>query len=192
MRLSRWYAHSEYMEFSKLRSGATYNLAISGVMNCALSDLRVRLEDLEINGPTIYGYQPLLEAIARLKGVKPESVVQAAGTSMANHLAMAALFAPGDEVLIEEPTYGLLLDAALYLGARVRRFQRRGKSVAVACWAKSSLSPAHHVGWAWRWPRSSAATARASCSPHAIPKNWIERAHCYCSEKSSPARRKCW
>ena len=73
----------------------------------------------------MYGYAPLLEAIARLKGVKPESVVHAAGTSMANHLAMAALFAPGEEVLIEEPTYGLLLDAALYLGAKVRRFQRR-------------------------------------------------------------------
>ncbi len=125
MSLSRWYAHSEYMEFSKLRSAATYNLATSGVMNCSLSELTFRLEDLEINGPTIYGYAPLLEAIAGLKGVKPESVVHAAGTSMANHLAMAALFAPGEEVLIEEPTYGLLLDAAQYLGAKVRRFQRR-------------------------------------------------------------------
>jgi hypothetical protein len=94
-------------------------------MNCSLSDLEFQLEDMEINGPTIYGYAPLLEAIAGLKGVKPESVVHAAGTSMANHLAMAALFAPGEEVLIEEPTYGLLLDAAQYLGAKVRRFQRR-------------------------------------------------------------------
>jgi aspartate/methionine/tyrosine aminotransferase len=125
MSLSRWYAHSEYMEFSKLESVARYNLAASGVMNCGISDLRVELDQLEINGPAIYGYEPLLEAIAQLKGVKPESVVYSAGTSMANHLAMAALFAPGDEVLIEEPTYGLLLDAALYLGARVRRFQRR-------------------------------------------------------------------
>jgi aspartate/methionine/tyrosine aminotransferase len=125
MSLSRSYAHSEYMEFSKLRSAATYNLATSGVMNCEISDLDVQLDELEINGPTVYGYEPLLEAIARLKEVKPESVVHAAGTSMANHLAMAGLFAPGDEVLIEEPTYGLLLEAALYLGAKIRRFQRR-------------------------------------------------------------------
>jgi aspartate/methionine/tyrosine aminotransferase len=125
MSLSRWYAHSEYMEFSKLKSAATYNLATSGVMNCSLSDLTFHVEDLEINGPTIYGYAPLLEAIARLKGVTPESVVYSAGTSMANHLAMAGLFAPGEEVLIEEPTYGLLLDVAQYLGAKVRRFQRR-------------------------------------------------------------------
>jgi aspartate/methionine/tyrosine aminotransferase len=125
MSLSRWYAQSDYMEFSKLRSEATYNLATSGVMNCSLSDLKFRPETLDINGPTVYGYLPLLEVIARLKGVKPESVVHAAGTSMANHLAMAALFAPGEEVLIEEPTYGLLLDTALYLGAKIRRFQRR-------------------------------------------------------------------
>ena len=125
MTLSRWYAHSDYMEFSKLNSGATYNLATSGVMNASLSDLKVSLQDLEIHGPNAYGYQPLIEAIGKLKGVKPEAVVYAAGTSMANHLAMAALFAPGEEVLIEEPTYGLLLDVAHYLGARVRRFQRR-------------------------------------------------------------------
>ncbi len=44
---------------------------------------------------------------------------------MANHLAMAALVRPGDEVLIEQPTYGPLLDVAAYLGAVVRRFLRR-------------------------------------------------------------------
>jgi aspartate/methionine/tyrosine aminotransferase len=125
MNLARWYAQSDYMEFSKLRSAATYNLATSGVKNCSISDLSLRLEELEITGPAPYGHPPLLEAIAGMKGGAPERVVLAAGTSMANHLAMAALFAPGDEVLIEEPTYGLLLDAAQYLGAKVRRFQRR-------------------------------------------------------------------
>ena len=122
MSLSRWYAHSEYMEFSKLKSAARYNLAASGVMNCGISDLHAKLDKLEINGPAIYGYEPLLEAIAQLKGVKPESVVHSAGTSMANHLAMAALFAPGDEVLIEEPTYGLLLDCALTWAQRFAVF----------------------------------------------------------------------
>ena len=44
---------------------------------------------------------------------------------MANHLAMAASSAPGDEVLIEQPTYVPLIDLAEYLGARVERFVRR-------------------------------------------------------------------
>jgi aspartate/methionine/tyrosine aminotransferase len=47
---------------------------------------------------------------------------------MANHLAMAAILEPGDEVLIEQPVYGLLLDAALYLEADVKRFIRSEES----------------------------------------------------------------
>lgn len=113
------------MEFSKLHTGATYSLAASGVMSYALAELPVTLEDLEINGTDAYGYAPLNERLARLNGVPPECVVAAAGTSMANHLAMAATFEPGDEVLLEHPTYELLVSLAQYLGAEVRYFERR-------------------------------------------------------------------
>jgi hypothetical protein len=61
-------------------------------------------------------------------GVAPENVVTAAGTSMANMLAMAALVAPGDEVLVEHPTYELLLAALGHLQADVRRFPRRAET----------------------------------------------------------------
>ena len=44
---------------------------------------------------------------------------------MANHLAMAAILEPGDEVLIERPAYEPLLAVAAYLGAEVKRFDRR-------------------------------------------------------------------
>ena len=113
------------MEFAKLHSGAKYNLATSGVMNYPLAGLPVRLEDLEINGPTVYGYAPLQERLARYNHVPTECVVAAAGTLMANHLAMAATFEPGDEVLMEHPTYELLVSTAQYLGAKVRYFERR-------------------------------------------------------------------
>ncbi len=113
------------MEFAKLRSGAKYNLASSGIMNYPLSELPVRLEDLEINGPTVYGYAPLQERIANYNHVAPENVVAAAGTSMANHLAMSATLEPGDEILIEHPTYELIASTATYLGASVRYFERR-------------------------------------------------------------------
>jgi hypothetical protein len=113
------------MEFAKLRSTASYNLATSGVTSYPLAKLPVRLEDLEINGPTIYGYPPLQERLARKNGVSTDCVVASTGTSMSNHLALAATLEPGDEVLIEEPTYELLLSTARYLGATVRRFPRR-------------------------------------------------------------------
>ena len=55
-------------------------------------------------------------------------MVTAAGTSGANYLAFATLLDPGDEVLIEHPTYGLLVDALEYVGAVVKRFARTHES----------------------------------------------------------------
>jgi aspartate/methionine/tyrosine aminotransferase len=116
---------SPYMEFAKLRSAAKYNLATSGMMSYPLAELPVRLEDLEINGVNPYGYAPLIERLAKHNDVPAECVVTSAGTSLANHLAMAATFDPGDEVLIEHPTYELVESTAEYLGAKLRRFERR-------------------------------------------------------------------
>jgi aspartate/methionine/tyrosine aminotransferase len=116
---------SPYMEFAKLRSPAKYNLATSGIAIYSLAELPVRLQDLEITGPDVYGCAPLLERLSRYTGTPVECIVTAAGTSFANHLAMAATFDPGDEVLIEYPTYELLVSTAKLLGAEVRFFHRR-------------------------------------------------------------------
>src|SRR5438445_2056452 len=116
--------HSEYMHWSKTQSRARFNLATSGVAPFPLRDLPVNLEKLEVNGDNSYGYAPLQEAIAAHHGVDPECVVESAGTSMANHLAMAAIIEPGDEVLIEHPAYEPILDVAHYLQANVQRFRR--------------------------------------------------------------------
>jgi aspartate/methionine/tyrosine aminotransferase len=117
--------HSDYMHWSKTRSRARFNLATSGVAAFPLHELPADLEELEINGDNDYGYAPLQSAIARHHDVDPECVVEAAGTSMANHLAMASIVEPNDEVLIEDPAYGPILDVARYLGAKVKRFSRK-------------------------------------------------------------------
>jgi aspartate/methionine/tyrosine aminotransferase len=116
--------HSDYMHWSKTQSQARFNLATSGVGAFPLRELSVDFEKLEINGDNSYGYAPLQEAIARHHGVDPECVVESAGTSMANHLAMAAIMESGDEILIEQPAYGPILDIARYLEANVKRFPR--------------------------------------------------------------------
>jgi aspartate/methionine/tyrosine aminotransferase len=112
------------MQFAKLRSSAKYNLATSGIMSYPLKELPVKLDDLEINGSDDYGYAPLRERLAKLNGVTPDCVVTAAGTSMANHLAFAAALEPGEEALVEWPTYELLVTTLEYLGATVRYFDR--------------------------------------------------------------------
>jgi aspartate/methionine/tyrosine aminotransferase len=115
---------SAYMNWAKTRSVAKYNLATSGLGNVKLSEIRVSLEDIEITDGG-YGYQPLIQSIATRYRVAPEEVVTAAGTTFANHLAMAALIKPGDEVLFEHPAYEPMLALARYLGADVKRFSRR-------------------------------------------------------------------
>jgi len=112
------------MQYAKLRSEAKYSLAASGIMSYPLAELPVTLEKLEINGPTLYGYVPLLERLAKLSGVTPDCVVTAQGTSLANHLAFAATLEPGEEALVEWPTYELLTTTLQYLGAKVRFFDR--------------------------------------------------------------------
>ena len=113
------------MHFAKRETAAAYNLATSGVADCDLADLDVSLADLALHGDNAYGYAPLVERIAARFAVPAECVVTAAGCSFANHLALAALVAPGDEVLVEQPTYELLLATLGYLQADVRRFPRR-------------------------------------------------------------------
>ena len=115
---------SSYMHWAKMSSVAKYNLATSGLGNVKLNELHVSLDDLEITEGG-YGYQPLIQSIAKRYRVAPEEVVTAAGTTFANHLAMAALIKPGDEVLFEQPAYEPMLALARYLGAEVKRLPRR-------------------------------------------------------------------
>lgn len=116
---------SAYMEWAKLSSGARFNLATSGLTSVSITEFPLQVEQLEVTAAGAYGYRPLLERIGKHTGAAVECVVTAEGTSMANHLAFACLLEPGDEVLLEMPTYGLLLDLARYFGASVRRIERR-------------------------------------------------------------------
>jgi aspartate/methionine/tyrosine aminotransferase len=117
---------SDFMHWAKTRPKVKYDLALSGILNLPIAELDIKLSDLELHGDNAYGYRPLVEALAKHRRVAPENVVTVSGgTSMANHLAMAALLEHGDEVLIEQPSYDPLLAVAEYLGAEIKRFPRR-------------------------------------------------------------------
>ena len=119
---------SDFMHWAKTRPRVKYDLALSGILNLPFAELDAKLSDLELHGDNAYGYRPLVEALATHRHVAPENVVTiSGGTSMANHLAMAALLEHGDEVLIEQPTYDPLLAIAEYLGAKIKRFPRRSE-----------------------------------------------------------------
>ena len=116
---------STYMHWAKTRAKVKYDLALSGILNLPFAEMGAAIEDIDLNGDNSYGYGPLVEALAAHVKVPADSVVTiSGGTSMANHLAMAAAIEYGDEVLIEQPTYEPLLALAQYFGARVQRFAR--------------------------------------------------------------------
>jgi aspartate/methionine/tyrosine aminotransferase len=124
MTAARQVMTSDYMHWAKTSSAAKFNLAMSGMPNLSIRDLRVSLDDLEITDGG-YGYAPLIERIGKRYRVAKESIVTAAGTTFANHLAVAALLKPGDEVLFESPAYEPMLATVRYLGADIKRFTRR-------------------------------------------------------------------
>jgi len=116
---------SEFMRWAKTRPQVKYDLALSGILNLPIAELQFDPKHLELHGANAYGYRPLIEALAKHRNVAPKKVVTVSGgTSLANHLAMAALIEHGDEVLIEQPTYDPLLAVGRYLGAKIRRFSR--------------------------------------------------------------------
>lgn len=122
--LANRHFESAYMNWAKFQSHASFNLATSGVPAYPLAGLEVGIGDLEIGGPTFYGYQPLLEAVGSRYGVSTDCIVLANGCSGANHVALSFLLRPGDDVLIEEPTYELLTDTSRFTGANILRFKR--------------------------------------------------------------------
>src|SRR5438067_13479137 len=116
---------SAFMHWAKTRPKVKFDLALSGILNLPIAELEFDPKQLELHGDNAYGYRPLVEALAKHRSVPPKNVVTVSGgTSLANHLAMAALIEHGDEVLIEQPTYDPLLAVARYLGAKIRRLPR--------------------------------------------------------------------
>lgn len=98
-----------------------YDLASSGIPPVRWSD--VVKEPVDIDAPG--AWVALRDAIARYNDVPVGEVAAALGTSQAIFLAYAAMLEPGDELLVEHPTYEPLLRAAEGLGITVRTFPRR-------------------------------------------------------------------
>jgi aspartate/methionine/tyrosine aminotransferase len=125
MNVPRSRMRSPYMEFAKLRSGAKFNLASSGIESLPIAEFPVKEADMQLTGNDGYGFPPLLQRLARHCGVASECIVYAMGTSFANHLALAAIADPGDDILVEDPGYELIATTAQFLGLAVSTFPRR-------------------------------------------------------------------
>ncbi|MDQ6690229.1 MAG: pyridoxal phosphate-dependent aminotransferase [Gemmatimonadota bacterium] len=118
---------SEYLEWARWQGSIKYSLALSGVPPVDIKLLSPSVDDFTMSADNEYGWAPLLERIAARYGVDLGNVVLAHGTSMANHLACAALVEAGDHVVIERPVYDPLVAVPRYLGCQVGFFERRAE-----------------------------------------------------------------
>lgn len=126
MTLGRGAMKSDYMHWFKVQKPVRINLSSSEVPHFRLDRLPLSIGDLDLDGASHPRYAPLRERIGKRHGVGTECVVAANGTSMANFLAMAALIAPGDEVIFERPAYEPMLSSAQFLGADIKWVERQG------------------------------------------------------------------
>jgi aspartate/methionine/tyrosine aminotransferase len=114
-----------YLLWAKTRQPAAIDLAGSNLLHCTLDDLPGARDAVDLSAANDDGYRPFIDGLAAHYGIAPERIVTANGCSGANFVAVGAVVASGDDVLIERPGYDPLIGACLLMGARVRRFERR-------------------------------------------------------------------
>jgi hypothetical protein len=109
----------EYMRYAK-GLGPGLSLCASGArprdLGPLVRDARLDDEDADVR---------LREAIGNRHGVAAERVVLTVGASEANAVVALAFVRPGDEVVVERPAYEGLPGLCQWLGATVRRVERR-------------------------------------------------------------------
>jgi len=115
---------STYIRWAKSREQFRYNLGRSSIRPCPPEDLAVRPEDVALCASNAHGWDPLRQLIGARYGVAADRVVLAIGTSMANHLACAAVLEHAGHVLVETPGYEPLESLPAYFGAEVESFPR--------------------------------------------------------------------
>jgi aspartate/methionine/tyrosine aminotransferase len=114
------FAPTRYLAWARRFYGdGPFDLASSGIPG-------VSRDELGDPGPAddAHGWDRARVAAARFNDVPANEAILALGTTHAIWLAYATLLSPGDEVLVEAPTYEPLVRIAEGVGARVKTFER--------------------------------------------------------------------
>ncbi len=116
----------KYMEWAKTVpfAGAGWNLGMSGFSWTDPGLLGVDPNAIALDGPNRHGAMSVRARVAARYRVPEDHVLPVAGTSLGIFLLFSAVLEPGDDILIESPTYEALLRAAGHCSGRVNRFER--------------------------------------------------------------------
>jgi hypothetical protein len=123
-----------YLTWAKRRfdeAPPKFNLAASGMQPPSLVELGIDPARLGLAGQNVAGLPALRARVGARYGVGPERVLLAAGTSLANFVALAAVVEEGDRAVCEWPAYEPLWRALEAVGARVEFVTRPEPEYAV-------------------------------------------------------------
>jgi aspartate/methionine/tyrosine aminotransferase len=115
-----------YLDWAKRWYGqVTYDLASSGIAAISSDDL-FALDPGGAPKPDDFGHtERFCALVAERYGVPESHVCPTLGTSGGLFATYGVLIEPGDDVVVESPTYPSIQAVAAGLGARVRTFERR-------------------------------------------------------------------
>ncbi len=101
------------------------DLSNSSTRSVNLTELGFSISDIELGPPGLGGNPELRTKISELYDVPENNILLSPGSTMSNFGISAALLEPGDNVIVETPTYEPLLRIPEALGVEVLRVSRR-------------------------------------------------------------------
>lgn len=113
-----------YMRWAKEHKPGSLDLASSGMPSVDPRRAGLLFEETAYLEPAGTVLPPLRELVAAWLGAEPAQVLAGIGTSGTNVLALRAIAAPGDTVLVETPVYECLWKLVELFGMKVRHFRR--------------------------------------------------------------------
>jgi aspartate/methionine/tyrosine aminotransferase len=115
----------EYMHFAKTHQArGRFNFLSSGLPSLEPGAVEFPEGGLPLNEKNPHGSPALKKAVARHHGVGTEEVCLAPGTSGVNFFLAGTLLGPGDEAVVECPTYEVLHRLPGLFGADTVRWER--------------------------------------------------------------------
>ena len=119
----------DYIRWAKTAPWAAIDLARSSVEPCPARLLGARRGQMTVSASAHDGLAPFVDALAdRYRVARARVFTTSGGASFANWIACAVALEgarPGDEIIVERPTYQPLFRIAQAAGLRVRRIDRR-------------------------------------------------------------------
>lgn len=109
---------------------ATYNLAYSNIYGLTAEEYQRLIgfslpKDFDLGINVSNGADELIKILCTLYQCAAEDIVTTTGASEANYLVFSSLLGPGDEFIIEQPSYQPMWLTLEMLGARLISWQRR-------------------------------------------------------------------